>query len=82
MIYPHKLDKSTICVENTEIDKIFFINKIVDLYKNNTSEDEQNIGSILLINAFNEWGEQMTFEPSNEYEYYNLNLLTDYLTEY
>ena len=81
LIYPNNIDKSTICVENTEIDKIFFTNKVVELYNNNTSYDEENIGNILLINAFNEWGEKMTFEPSNEYGYYNLNLLTDYLTD-
>ena len=74
---PNNLNNSTICIENTEVDKIFFMNKILNLYKEN--EDEETIDNILLINAFNEWGEKMIFEPSNEYEYYNLNLLTDYL---
>ena len=81
LTYPNNIDKSTICVENTEFDKIVLTNKIVNLYKDNTSYDEENIGNLLLVNAFNEWGEKMTFEPSNEYGYYNLNLLTDYLTD-
>ena len=53
------------------------MNKVLEKYK---KENHTELDNILLINAFNEWGEKMTFEPSTEYEYYNLNLLTDYLT--
>jgi protein-tyrosine phosphatase len=73
---PNKLTKSGICIENTEVNKIFFINKIVEKY-NKVKETE--VENILLVNAFNEWGEKMTFEPSQEYGYYNLNLLVENL---
>lgn len=33
----------------------------------------------MLINAFNEWGENMTFEPSENIGYYNINLLSSLL---
>ena len=65
---PNKLNNSTICINNTEINKIMFIKKIV-----NTTPD------ILLINSWNEWGEQMAIEPSQEYGYYYLNLLNKLL---
>ena len=42
-------------------------------------QEEESIDNILLINAWNEWGEKMAFEPSEEYGYYYLNLLYDYL---
>ena len=74
---PNKLNKSSICVENTEINKIFFMNKIVEKYN---KEKKSEVENILLVNAFNEWGEKMTFEPSQEYGYYNLNLLVDNLS--
>ena len=32
------------------------------------------------MNAWNEWGEGMVFEPSNEFGYYNINLLIKALT--
>ena len=73
---PDKLDKSTICINNTEINKCFYTNKIIETYNNNSKKE---IDKILLVNAFNEWGEKMTFEPSNEYGYYNLNLLKSQL---
>jgi hypothetical protein len=73
---PNRLDKSTKCIDNTEFDKILFIKQLLNTYDYKKSSD---IDNILLINAFNEWGENMTFEPSNKYEYYNMNLLLDYL---
>ena len=73
---PNRLEHSTECINNTELNKILFTNKIIECYdeeKTNVKRDE--LGKILLINAFNEWGEKMTFEPSNEYGFYNLNLM-------
>jgi hypothetical protein len=72
---PDRLEFSTVCINNTEINKTIFMNKIIEKYKNKTNE----IDKILLINAFNEWGEKMHFEPSNKYGYYNLNLLSSCL---
>lgn len=72
---PNKLRNSTVCINNTEYDKITFTKKIINTYCRVKTELE----SILLVNAFNEWGENMAFEPSNKYEYYNLNLLKECL---
>ena len=73
---PNRLDNSTVCINNTEFDKIMFINKILHSYNHEKSSDVENI---LLINSFNEWGENMAFEPGNKYEYYNINLLLECL---
>jgi hypothetical protein len=73
---PNKLNCSTICINNTDILKKLFTKKTIEKYKKNKKSDIENI---LLINAFNEWGEKMTLEPSKKYENYNLNLLTDSL---
>ena len=34
----------------------------------------------MLINAWNEWGEKMTIEPSNEYGFYYLNLIKNVIS--
>lgn len=74
---PDKIKLSTICINNTEFNKIRYIDKIKNIYKNlNTDINEPNI---LLINAWNEWGEKMNIEPSNEYGFYYLNLISEYL---
>jgi hypothetical protein len=57
--------------------KTIFTNKIINLYNDNNSNSE--IDNILLVNALNEWGEKMCFEPSDKYGYYNINLLYDLL---
>lgn len=73
---PDRLDSSTVCINNTEINKILFSEKILDCYNEEKSYKKRSeVEQILLINAFNEWGEKMTFEPSNEYGFYNLNML-------
>ena len=41
--------------------------------------NNNNTENILLINAWNEWGEKMAIEPSLEIGYYYLNLLNQYL---
>lgn len=68
---PDKLKHATFCINNCELNKYLFTKQIVETYKNTTNENQK----ILLINAWNEWGENMTFEPSNEFGYFNLNLL-------
>jgi hypothetical protein len=74
---PNRLESSTICENNTEFMKTIFTNKIINLYNDNNSNSE--IDNILLVNALNEWGEKMCFEPSDKYGYYNINLLYDLL---
>ena len=65
---PDKLNKSTICINNNEESFIKYLKKI----KNSNTE-------ILLINAWNEWGEKMHIEPSEERGDYYLNLINKYI---
>lgn len=69
---PNKLECSTIAINNSEFEKIKIINRL----KSKKNKNKQNI---LLINSWNEWGERMAIEPSNEYGYYYLNLINEYL---
>jgi len=78
LFMPNKLEFATVCINNTEVDKILFCDKLLKTYQ---YEKESEIDNILLVNAFNEWGENMAFEPSKKYGFYNLNLLHEYLTE-
>ena len=73
---PDKLSISSVCINNTEFDKINFIKKIIKKYNKNKTSDVENI---LLINSWNEWGEKMAVEPSEEYGYYYLNLIRENL---
>jgi hypothetical protein len=72
----HNVGCPTIIINNSELNKIIFAKKIVESYNRNYKSD---IDNILLVNSWNEWGEKMAIEPSNEYEYYNLNLLIECL---
>jgi len=69
---PDRLDKSTVCINNTEINKVLFTNKLIKTYDRANKTEVENI---LLINSFNEWGEKMAFEPSEQCGYYNMNIL-------
>lgn len=73
---PDKLNNATFCINNSELIKYIFTKNIVEKYNYN----KEGIDEILLINAWNEWGEGMVFEPSNEFGYYNINLLIKALT--
>ena len=73
---PNKLHESTYCINNSELNKTIFIKKNIQAYNRCNKEEIENI---LLINAWNEWGEKMSFEPSNEYGYSDLNLLVNCL---
>lgn len=57
-----------ICTHNTEEQFIKYFNKI-----------KSNVPKILLINAWNEWGEKMHIEPSNEKGNYYLELIDKHL---
>lgn len=69
---PNQLKRSTICINNSEFCKTIYTKKLIETYNNSSYKE---IDKILLINALNEWGENMIFEPSNKYNYYNINLL-------
>jgi hypothetical protein len=75
---PNKLRYATFCINNTEFAKFTFAKNIIKTYESKKDEIDQ----ILLINAWNEWGENMAFEPSNETGYFNINLLLKALTDY
>ena len=51
------------------------------LLKTYNRKKKSYLENILLMNALNEWGENMAFEPSNKYQFYNLNLLKECLME-
>jgi hypothetical protein len=70
MIKPDRLHNSTICINNTEIEKIKMTKCLIKKYETERSDLEK----IMILNAWNEWGEKMAFEPSNEFGFYNLNL--------
>ena len=68
---PNKLKLSSIYENNSIYIQDKFIKKVLEQYKNpNVSE----LNKILLINAWNEWGENMAVEPGkiNGYKYLQL----------
>jgi len=72
---PARLYCSTQLLNNTEDLHNKFISKIYNSYSRTTEE----IDKIMLINSWNEWGEQMAIEPSNEKGTYYLDLLQNIL---
>jgi hypothetical protein len=71
-----KTKNPVICKNNSEMLKILYIKKIIESYNKNVQTD---LDKILLINSFNNWGEGNSFEPSDKYGYYNINLLNNLL---
>ena len=68
LVKPNKLELSTICINNTDYYKKKYIDKITHTNSNT-----------LLINAWNEWGEKMSIEPSEQCGFYYLNMIYDKL---
>ena len=68
---PNRLKNSTVTIKNDKKTCLEFMNKISGSYKDSINE----IDKIMLINSWNEWGEQMAIEPSNEKGTYYLDLL-------
>jgi hypothetical protein len=74
---PDRLSLSTTCVNN-DIENInLFIDKINNHYLKNKSTNY--IDNILLVNSWNEWGENMSIEPSNENGKFYLDLIKNKL---
>ena len=71
LIKPNKSQFSTRCIKNYHFLKVKFIKNVL---KNYSYLGDENI---ILINSFNEWGEKMACEPSNETGYYYLNLIKE-----
>ena len=68
---PDRLQNSNITINNDENTYLKFMNTIFGNYSRTTEE----IDKILLVNSWNEWGEQMAIEPSNEMGTYYLDLI-------
>jgi len=67
---PNKLKYSWNIINNNFYSHIEIINKTYETYR----ESKNNIDRIMLINSWNEWGEQSSIEPSNEMGTYYLDL--------
>lgn len=72
---PDRIQYASICEKNTEENHRTMIKKTIDSYKTSY----KGVNKILLINSWNEWGERLAIEPSNEMGYYYLDLLKEYL---
>jgi hypothetical protein len=77
LINPDRLKQSTLCIKNSSHNKDKMIRKILNSYYNKNLDGTNNI---LFINAWNEWGEKMHIEPSNELKFYYLEKLNKYIT--
>jgi hypothetical protein len=76
LVKPNNLKCRTKCVDNDYIDYIKYISKIKNFFdKTPYNEDDP---FMLLINAFNEWGEKMHIEPSNLNKTFYLDLIRDF----
>jgi hypothetical protein len=72
---PDRIQYASICEKNTEENQKYMIEKTLESYKTSY----KGVNKILLINSWNEWGERLAIEPSNELGYYYLDLLKSYL---
>lgn len=68
---PNKLNLRTKTINNNEKNILKYMDKINMKYSKETTE----VNKILLINAWNEWGEKMHIEPGEQKKFYYLNLL-------
>ncbi len=75
---PNRLNLATHCINNTYIYHNKILSKTLNGYKENNREGVQKI---FLINSWNEWGERMEIEPSEEIKFYYLELILKHLME-
>ena len=73
---PNKLNKRTKCINNTTTEHRLFCNKLFTFFHTTKFNDKDPF--ILLINAFNEWGEKMHIEPSLNKGTYYIDLINEY----
>jgi len=52
------------------------------LYHYNKKKSQSDLDDILVINAWNEWGERMAIEPSEQQGYYFLDMIKKYVTPF
>ena len=77
---PNKMDLSTKVIKNSDENIKNYIVKLKKSYSYNNPSDK--INNILLINAWNEWGEKMHIEPSEEKQFYYLELIKQLVIRY
>jgi hypothetical protein len=78
-----KLNLVTVYKNNTINNQEKYIKKILNQYKNKKYDDDDNENNkILLINAWNEWGENMSIEPGQNNGYKYLLLLKSNLISF
>lgn len=65
------------CVNATLSNFDLYMKKILGLY-----DKRKNNGKLFIINAWNEWGENMSIEPSNELEFNYLECIQENLKTY
>lgn len=72
LFIPDKLNLRTSVINNNIFNQTKFVDIIFNNYKNNKNDE---IEKILLINSWNEWGENMAIEPSEENDELYLNII-------
>ena len=73
LVQPDRLQYASVCTGATHENHVHFINRVLHNYE--TFQKKSPVEDILLINSFNEWGEKMAIEPSNEKGTYYLDLI-------
>ena len=74
---PDKTHLVTNTINNSDYNQSRMIRKILHTYFTRECVD---INNILLVNAWNEWGEKMNIEPSSERKFYYLIKLNRYIS--
>jgi len=72
LFIPDKLNLRTSVINNNIFNQTKFIDIIFNNYQSNRNDE---IDKILLINSWNEWGENMAIEPSEENDELYLNMI-------
>jgi hypothetical protein len=76
LFYNDQRDGIHTSTENNS-DNLFeeFLRKQIKYYKDNSQKQSLEVNKIILLNSWNEWGEQMAFEPSNEHGFKYLDIV-------
>lgn len=75
---PNRLVHATFIMNNSDYEKKQLLHRVRYNYQHRRADTLENI---CLINAWNEWGEKMAIEPSEDFGFYYLNLLRSVLMD-
>ena len=78
LLIPDRLHLAMVTINNTIEYQQLYCRKIANFFKNYQNKDEE---PMLLINAWNEWGEKMHLEPSAEKGNFYLRMLKYYFIQ-